>query len=399
MKVVMCVRFMFLSILLWHTMVGECYLTRIVQPIGHEAIKDWYRTSAIEQDQTCPQCTGWNRITVVDNLGNNLLTENDFVACFASLTNSRRPTRVNGKPRVSYKWGMRWRASRPKRLNQTWMVGVECDQLGPAYRDDLKYRWFSAQKNESFYLEFNQSKEFGAAEKYFVEGGTTRVPGGNRFQRDRLLSMSDNDVIVMKPFRCSQCSHFDPNCMPYGNTCYKSVPPSCEDCKHNVMQCRYSHIEHVCKDKNVPTNFCEHKTSNSTCGVSRTYSQLQCKKDDSAMSCPVVDYADKIVKRKKVVYEMRNASHASTNVTLLKSAMCEKLTTVTNDFECKSNVELYKTKMVSSTLVVSNSTTSYKHLENMYSYACHTLNIKECCANYDIAPCSEDSKCCFTLAV
>ena len=74
-----------IALLIFHFICVQTRLVRLVAPAGHEAIQEWYDKSAKDQAHICPQCTGWNRVRVIDEKGDDLLRENDFIGCFSSL--------------------------------------------------------------------------------------------------------------------------------------------------------------------------------------------------------------------------------------------------------------------------------------------------------------------------
>ena len=245
-----------ITILIFNFICVQSRLVRLVAPTGHEPIKEWYDKSAKDQDHICPQCTGWNRVRVINEKGENLLRENDFVGCFSSLRYPLLTTQEENRYSVTYKWGMRWVASQPKVRNGQMFVSVKCDQLGPNYKNDLKYRWYSSLTGKSSYLTFNSTLRFKTTtDVYHVAAGDTIVPGGTSVSpsTQNLLSKSDDDVVSMRIAPCSEC----PDCSfnPVNEECQMETKASdCSDCKE--PGCIFDTLQNTCVDSDPSNKVC-----------------------------------------------------------------------------------------------------------------------------------------------
>ena len=384
-------------LILFHFVCVQSRLVRLVPPPGHEAIKEWYDKSAKDQDHVCPQCVGWNRIRVINDKGENLLRDNDFISCFSSLKHPLSATQEGDHYGVTYKWGMRWTASQPKIRNGQMFVSVKCDQLGPNYEDDLRYRWYSSLNGKSYYLMFNSTLRFTTTnDAYHIVANDTIVPGGtaNTPSTQRLLSASDDDVVSMRVAPCSEC----PDCSfdPINEECQMETEPSeCSDCLKT--DCIFDTSKNTCIDKNpsILTSQCEAKTCGKAAVLSGTECHVQYSKE---RKCKPVTFSQTRPKNIKSIHSFDKSRLQSISMQDLKNKTCSASHYHANVYDCMQESEMYITHTKDIRMTFEDVSSVVDKVSQMYDHMCNTLNIEDCCPDAIPARCSPSSKCCISFS-
>lgn len=334
----------------WMSVTGKLHRIQPNASVTMQPIQDWFDQSAFENDDIEHQNlyqSGWNRIVVRNAAGQNLLTADDFVACYTTLENVTQPTMdINGKHSMTFAWGMRTHPVQPLVKGNDIIVSIKCKNLGPKYKNDLRYRWYSATTRQSYYLMFNTSRSLTDKNNntYNIVKGSTVVPGGKI--GNIAFASSDDTPEAMLVAPCSNC----PSCTFNANTqqCESTKGISCESAEH------------------------------------------------AGMTCPIRSYSTEAIDTSIATFKPQEKASALSSTDLTKK-ICDTLTSSMQVTNCKSRVSVNKMHTSVASVTVSNESSVVDWLSTWYDAACNTHNIEECCLTFMPPPCSANSLCCLAL--